>query len=65
MIGTDGVWDNISYDDVLELVNEYGIRDPGMSSEFICSKIRDTCISDNTPMDDMTIIVSHLNDNHN
>ena len=59
-MGSDGIWDNIGYEDVLDIVNEYGLRDPGMSSEYICSKVKDICVSDNSLLDDMTIIISHL-----
>lgn len=61
-IGTDGIWDNMGYEDVLEIVNEYGLRDPGMSSEYICSKVKDICMSDNSLLDDMTLIISHLHE---
>jgi hypothetical protein len=53
----------MSNEDVIDIVNEYGLRDPGMSSEYICSKVRDLCYSDNSPLDDMTIVISHINSN--
>ena len=62
-IGSDGIWDNLGHDEVIEIINNYGMRDPGTSTEFICSKVRDICTSDNSILDDQTIIASYLNSN--
>jgi hypothetical protein len=51
----------MEYEEVIEIINDYGMRDPGTSTEFICSKARDICLSDSAVLDDMTIIVSFLN----
>ena len=61
-IGSDGIWDYLGYDEVVEIINDYGIRDPGTSTEFICSKARDVCYSNSSVLDDMSIIVSFLHD---
>jgi serine/threonine protein phosphatase PrpC len=58
VIGSDGIWDFLGFDEVIEIINDYGMRDPGTSTEFICSKARDICMADNSILDDMTIIVS-------
>lgn len=63
-IASDGIWDNIGPEDVVEIISDYGMKDPGMSSELICSKVKDICLSDNSALDDMTIIVSHLHQNN-
>jgi serine/threonine protein phosphatase PrpC len=60
VLGTDGIWDNLLPGEVAEIVNEYGTRDPGTSSEFICQKVKDICINDGSFLDDMTIVVSHI-----
>lgn len=60
-ICTDGIWNNLGHDDVVEIINEYGLREPGTSSDFICSKVKDICHSENSQLDDMTVLVSILN----
>lgn len=49
-MATDGVWDVLSADEVIEIINDYGMREPGTSSEIICTKVRDMC----------TVIISFL-----
>ena len=46
-MGTDGIWDILGSDEVIEIINDYGMREAGTSTDFICSKVRDMCISDN------------------
>ncbi len=58
--GTDGIWDNMSPDDLIEQIKERGRREVGVGSEQICMKIRDLCHAEHIPMDDMTLIISHL-----
>lgn len=57
-IGTDGIWDNIAPEDLTDIV----LANPeiGTSSEIIVNKARDMCSFDKIPMDDMTLVISHL-----
>ena len=59
-IGTDGVWDNVSPEDLIELVNEHGLKEVGQGSEYVCNKARDLCVSDQIPLDDITLVITHL-----
>ena len=59
-IGTDGIWDNISPEDLVEEVKEYGMKELGEGSERVSAKIRDLCMLEKTPLDDITLIISHL-----
>jgi serine/threonine protein phosphatase PrpC len=59
-IATDGIWDNMSPDDLIEHVNEHGLKEIGQGSEHACNKARDLCVSDKIPLDDITIVISHM-----
>jgi hypothetical protein len=38
--------DNISAEDLVEHVNEHGMRELGAGSEYVCNKARDLCVGD-------------------
>lgn len=59
-IGTDGVWDNMPADDLVENINEHGMKEIGPGSEFVAFKARDLCHADKIPLDDLTLVISHL-----
>lgn len=59
-IGTDGIWDSITPEDLVEEIGDHGMKVIGTGSEHVCSKIRDLSLLHKTPTDDMTLIVSHL-----
>lgn len=42
-IASDGIWDNLGPDEVIEIINDYGMREIGTSTEIICSKVKDIC----------------------
>lgn len=60
-IATDGIWDNMSAEDLVEHINEHGMREMGAGSEYVCTKARDLCVGDKIPLDDMTVVISYLN----
>lgn len=62
-IGTDGVWDTISPEDVIDIINEHGLRRVGEGSEYLVTKIKDLCFSAGRSLDDTTIVISHINKN--
>ena len=43
VIASDGIWDLIDPEEVIEVINDYGLKDPGTSSELICTKVKDMC----------------------
>jgi serine/threonine protein phosphatase PrpC len=45
-IGTDGIWDNIAPEDLVEHINEHGLKEIGQGSEYVCNKARDLCVGD-------------------
>ena len=59
-IATDGVWSHLECEEVGEIVGEFGLKDPGTSSELITSKIRDVCHQESMEMEDITLIISYL-----
>ena len=59
-LGTDGIWDNMGPEDVIEHVNEHGMKEMGIGSEYVCNKARDLCVADKMPLDDTTLIISYL-----
>ncbi len=59
-IGTDGIWDNIAPDDLVENIAEHGLKDIGAGSEYVAEKARDMCFADQIPLDDLTLVISHL-----
>jgi hypothetical protein len=36
------------------------MRELGTGSEYVCNKARDLCVGDQIPLDDMTIVISHI-----
>jgi hypothetical protein len=50
----------MSSDDLMESITENGMKDLGTASELLCNKIRDMAYMDKLPLDDMTLIISHL-----
>lgn len=63
-IATDGIWDNINAEDLVEHINEHGMREMGNGAEFVVNKARELCIADKTAFDDATIVVSYLKRDH-
>jgi len=59
VVGSDGIWDYVSPEDMVDLLNEYSFRDSGMATELICQKVKDACAIDK--LDDMTVIISIIN----
>jgi serine/threonine protein phosphatase PrpC len=59
-IGTDGIWDYMSPEDLVEQIKDRGMREVGAGSEHVSGKIRDLCTLKKSPLDDMTLIISHL-----
>jgi serine/threonine protein phosphatase PrpC len=59
-IATDGVWDNMGPEDLIGHINEHGLKEIGQGSEYVCNKARDLCVSDNIPLDDITLVITHL-----
>jgi hypothetical protein len=50
----------MSSDDLMEAITENGMKELGTASELVCNKIRDMAYMDKLPLDDMTLIISHL-----
>ena len=40
-IGTDGIWDNMSAEDLMDNIKDFGMKDVGLGSDYIVKKIRD------------------------
>ncbi len=40
-IGTDGIWDYITHDDLVDEIKDHGMKVVGVGSEHVASKIRD------------------------
>ena len=40
-IGTDGIWDNITGEDLMDYVKDLATKDIGTASDYVVSKIRD------------------------
>jgi serine/threonine protein phosphatase PrpC len=59
-IATDGVWDNMGPEDLIGHINEHGLKEIGQGSEYVCNKARDLCVSDKIPLDDITLVITHL-----
>ena len=59
-IGTDGIWDYMSPEDLVEQVKDYGMKEIGVGSEHVSGKIRDLALLNKSPLDDMTLIISYL-----
>ena len=59
-LGTDGIWDNLTSEEVVENINEHYIREIGTASEFVVNKIRDMTSSNSVTLDDMTLLISYL-----
>lgn len=58
VIGSGGIWDFITTEEVVELVNGY--KDNGSCCDIIYGKVKDTCTNDNSVLDDATIIISYF-----
>jgi serine/threonine protein phosphatase PrpC len=59
-IATDGIWDNMGPEDLIGHINEHGLKEIGQGSEYVCNKARDLCLSDKIPLDDITLVITHL-----
>ena len=59
-IATDGIWDNMSAEDLVENINEHGMKQIGQGSEYVSNKARDLCQGDKIPLDDMTLVISYM-----
>ena len=59
-IATDGIWDNMSAEDLVENINEHGMKQIGQGSEYVSNKARDLCLGDKIPLDDMTLVISYM-----
>ena len=59
-IATDGVWDNMGPEDLMGHINDNGLKEIGQGSEYVCNKARDLCVSDQIPLDDITLVITHL-----
>ena len=59
-VGTDGIWDLLTIEDVSEIIHDYG-REIGVLTEVICNKVRDSCISEGYTLDDMTLVIGYFN----
>jgi serine/threonine protein phosphatase PrpC len=40
-IGTDGIWDYMTPDDLVDEIKDHGMKEVGVGSEHVASKIRD------------------------
>lgn len=47
-------------EDLVEHINEHGLKEMGVGSDYVCTKARDLCVGDQIPLDDITLVVSHL-----
>ena len=59
-IGSDGIWDFLGPEEVTELINDYGAKEGGNSTQIISGKVKENCIADNATLDDMTLIISYF-----
>ena len=59
-IATDGVWSNIELDDLGEIVDEFGLKEPGESCALVTQKIDDMCYQEGNDTDDTTLVISYL-----
>jgi hypothetical protein len=50
----------MSAEDLVEHINEHGMREMGAGSEYVCTKAKDLCVGDKIPLDDMTLVISYL-----
>ena len=47
-------------EDLIGHINEHGLKEKGQGSEYVCNKARDLCVSDKIPLDDITLVITHL-----
>ena len=47
-------------EDLVENIKEHGMKDIGSGSEYLAGKARDLCLGVQIPLDDLTIVISHL-----
>jgi hypothetical protein len=47
-------------EDLVENIKEHGMKDIGAGSEYVAAKARDLCLGNQMPLDDLTIVISHL-----
>ena len=47
-------------EDLVEYIKEHGFKEIGVGSEYVVTKARDLCHADKIPLDDLTIVISHL-----
>ena len=40
-MGTDGIWDNMIAEDLMDNVKDMGMKEVGKGSDFVVKKIRD------------------------
>jgi serine/threonine protein phosphatase PrpC len=59
-VGTDGIWDNIEANEMVEIINDYNTKETGTAIEVVLPKVSDNCISDGVQLDDMSLIISYL-----
>jgi serine/threonine protein phosphatase PrpC len=59
-IATDGVWDNLTPEEVTEQINGHGMHEMGAGTEYVVNKARDVAHVKKVPIDDTTILVSYL-----
>lgn len=59
-VGSDGIWENMTPEEVVDNLNENRLREMGEASEYLCAKVRDISHSRRVPLDDITVIVSYI-----
>jgi hypothetical protein len=47
-------------EDLIGHINEHGLKEIGQGSEYVCNKAKDLCVSDKIPLDDITLVITHL-----
>ncbi len=47
-------------EDLVEHINEHSEKEIGAGSEYVCNKARDMCVGDQIPLDDLTLVITHM-----
>ncbi len=50
----------MSPEDLMDNIKDFGMKEVGAGSEYVVKKIRDLVQVDRQPLDDTTLIISHL-----
>lgn len=60
VVATDGIWDILTPEEVVESIQDHGRKYMGAGTEYVVGKAKDRCALSDSRLDDMTIIVSYL-----